>query len=46
VKRAIQVILEEFLPETIYGRMAFAQTVDIAYQHFFELAQQGRGVAA
>jgi len=46
VKREIQVILEKFLPETGYGRVAFARTVDIAYQHFYELAQQGRGVAA
>jgi type I restriction enzyme, R subunit len=46
VRREIQVILEKFLPETGYGRIDFAQTVDIAYQHFYELAQQGRGVAA
>ena len=46
VKREIKVILEKFLPETGYGRIDFTRTVDIAYQHFYEMAQQGRGVAA
>ncbi|MFZ4412025.1 MAG: type I restriction endonuclease subunit R [Bacteroidales bacterium] len=46
VKREIQLVLEEFLPVITYDRMIFSQKVDIAFQHFYELAQLGRGVAA
>ena len=46
VKRAIQIVLGEFLPESSYDRMVFSQKVDIAFQHFYELAQSGKGVAA
>ena len=46
VKRAIQVVLGEYLPESSYDRMIFSQKVDIAFQHFYELAQLGKGVAA
>lgn len=46
VKREIQLVLGEYLPESSYDRKIFSQKVDIAFQHFFELAQSGRGVAA
>lgn len=45
VKREIQLILGKFLPETSYDRMVFSQKVDVAFQHFYELAQMGRGYA-
>ncbi len=46
VRREIQIILEKYLPEPCYDRMIFSQKVDVTFQHFFELAQAGRGVAA
>lgn len=46
VKREIQVVLGEYLPVESYDRMIFSQKVDVAFQHFYELAQVGRGVAA
>ena len=46
VKREIQVVLGEYLPESSYDRMIFSQKVDVSFQHFYELAQVGRGVAA
>lgn len=46
VKREIQLILGEHLPESSYDRMIFSQKVDVTFQHFYELAQMGRGVAA
>jgi type I restriction enzyme R subunit len=46
VKREIQIVLADLLPKASYDRMVFSQKVDIAFQHFYELAQQGRGVAA
>lgn len=46
VRREIQVILGQYLPETSYDRMVFSQKVDVTFQHFYELAQAGRGVAA
>lgn len=46
VKREIQIVLGEYLPEESYDRLIFSQKVDIAFQHFYELAQTGRGVAA
>lgn len=46
VKRAIQIVPGEFLPESSYDRMVFSQKVDIAFQHFYELAQLEKGVAA
>lgn len=45
VKREIQLVLGKFLPETSYDRMVFSQKVDVAFQHFYELAQMGRGYA-
>lgn len=46
VKWNIQQILGEYLPEPTYDRMVFSQKLDIAFQHFYELAQTGRGFAA
>jgi type I restriction enzyme R subunit len=46
VKREIQVVLADLLPPTSYDRVLFSQKVDITFQHFYELAQLGRGVAA
>ena len=46
VKREIQLVLEEYLPAPGYDRILFSQKVDIAYQHFYDLALMGRGVAA
>lgn len=46
VKREIQLVLGKLLPETSYDRLVFSQKVDVAFQHFYELAQMGRGYAA
>jgi type I restriction enzyme R subunit len=46
VKREIQLVLGSMLPETSYDRLVFSQKVDVAFQHFYELAQMGRGFAA
>ena len=46
VKREIQLVLGSLLPETSYDRLVFSQKVDVAFQHFYELAQMGRGFAA
>ena len=46
VKREIQVVLADILPQTCYDRVIFSQKVDVTFQHFFELAQAGKGVAA
>jgi type I restriction enzyme R subunit len=46
VKREIQLLLYDLLPETSYDRLVFSQKVDVAFQHFYELAQVGRGFAA
>jgi len=46
VKREIQLVLGNLLPETSYDRLIFSQKVDVAFQHFYELAQMGRGFAA
>ena len=45
VKREIQLVLGKLLPETSYDRLVFSQKVDVAFQHFYELAQMGRGYA-
>mgnify|MGYP001050640515 CR=1 FL=1 len=45
VKWAIQQILGEHLPEPGYDRLTFAKKVDLTYQHFYDLAQRGRGFA-
>ncbi|OCK52251.1 hypothetical protein BA768_12930 [Chryseobacterium sp. CBo1] len=45
VKREIQLVLGRLLPETSYDRLVFSQKVDVAFQHFYELAQVGRGYA-
>jgi type I restriction enzyme, R subunit len=46
VRREIQTILDKMLPESSYDRNIFAKKVDVAFQHFYELAQMGRGFAA
>ena len=46
VKREIQLVLADLLPHNSYDRLTFSQKVDITFQHFYELAQLGRGVAA
>jgi len=46
VKREIQIVLGDYLPEPVYDRMLFSQKVDVTYQHFYELAQVGRAVVA
>ncbi|MCA6378124.1 MAG: type I restriction endonuclease subunit R [Cytophagales bacterium] len=46
VKREIQKVLSEYLPEESYDRMLFSQKVDVAFQHFYDLAELGPGVAA
>lgn len=46
VKREIQKVLGEFLPQESYGRMLFSQKVDITFQHFYDLAELGLGVPA
>ncbi len=46
VKREIQLVLGSLLPETSHDRLVFSQKVDVAFQHFYELAQMGRGFAA
>lgn len=46
VKREIQLVLADLLPHNSYDRVTFSQKVDVTFQHFYELAQLGRGVAA
>jgi len=46
VRREIQIILGEYLPQESYDRLIFTQKVDITFQHFYELAELGAGVAA
>jgi type I restriction enzyme R subunit len=46
VKWEIQRVLGNLLPEASYDRLVFSQKVDVAFQHFYELAQMGRGFAA
>ncbi|MFN6945355.1 MAG: type I restriction endonuclease subunit R [Cytophagaceae bacterium] len=46
VRREIQKVLGDHLPEPTYDRMIFSEKVGVAFQHFYELAQMGRGMAA
>lgn len=46
VKFEIQNVLSELLPEKSYDRVLFSQKVDVAFQHFYALAELGLGVAA
>ena len=46
VKREIQLVLDHLLPKESYDMNVFSQKVDVTFQHFFELAQAGKGVAA
>jgi type I restriction enzyme, R subunit len=45
VKSEIQRILDEDLPES-YERKTFNKKTDIVFQHFYELAEQGKAFAA
>ncbi|RKS55874.1 type I restriction enzyme R subunit [Gillisia mitskevichiae] len=45
VKREIQKILNKGLPKS-YDRNVFAEKSEIIFQHFYELAEQGKGFAA
>ncbi|QCE42393.1 type I restriction endonuclease subunit R [Psychroserpens sp. NJDZ02] len=46
VKNEIRKILGGSLPEKPYGREEFGEKVDLTFQHFYELAELGRGFAA
>ena len=46
VMREIQEILGKNLPERAYDRIVFSQKVDIAFNHIYDMAQHGRGIAA
>ncbi len=45
VKREIQIVLGEYLPESTYDRIVFSEKVDVVFRHFYELAQSGRAAA-
>ncbi|WP_299317297.1 type I restriction endonuclease subunit R [uncultured Maribacter sp.] len=45
VRQEIKKILNKDLPQS-YDRNIFAEKTDIVFQHFYELAEQGRGFAA
>ncbi|MEQ8684226.1 MAG: type I restriction endonuclease subunit R [Imperialibacter sp.] len=45
VRQEIKKILNETLPES-YDRKVFAEKSDVIFQHFYELAEMGRGFAA
>ncbi|MFC6267469.1 type I restriction endonuclease subunit R [Frigoriflavimonas asaccharolytica] len=45
VRWEIQNLLSKSLPEASYDRLVFSQKVDVTFQHFYELAQMGRGFA-
>ena len=45
VRQEIKKILNKDLPQS-YDRNIFAEKTDIIFQHFYELAEQGRGFAA
>jgi type I restriction enzyme R subunit len=46
VKNEIRKVLGALLPEKPYGREEFGEKVDVTFQHFYELAELGRGFAA
>jgi len=43
VRREIQKVLGAHLPDPGYGRQLFAEKLDVAYQHFYDLAERGMG---
>lgn len=45
VRQEIKKILNKDLPQS-YDRNIFAEKTDVIFQHFYELAEQGRGFAA
>jgi len=46
VRYEIQNLLAEMLPEPTYDRLIFSEKVDVAFRHFYTLAELGLGVAA
>lgn len=46
VRYEIQNLLAELLPEPTYDRLSFSEKVDVAFRHFYTLAELGLGVAA
>jgi type I restriction enzyme R subunit len=46
VRYEIQSLLAELLPEPTYDRLVFSEKVDVAFRHFYTLAELGLGVAA
>lgn len=45
VRQEIKKILNQALPES-YDRKVFSEKTDVVFQHFYEMAEQGRGFAA
>jgi type I restriction enzyme R subunit len=46
VRYEIQNLLAELLPEPTYDRLSFSEKVDVAFRHFYTMAELGIGVAA
>lgn len=46
VRSEIQNLLADLLPEPTYDRLSFSEKVDVAFRHFYTLAELGLGVAA
>ncbi len=46
VRSEIQNLLADLLPEPTYDRLSFSEKVDVAFRHFYMLAELGLGVAA
>jgi len=46
VRYEIQNLLAELLPEPTYDRLSFSEKVDVAFRHFYTLAELGLAVAA
>jgi type I restriction enzyme, R subunit len=46
VKHEIQNILNTHLPNAAYDRVVFSEKVNVAYAHFYEMAQYGMAIAA
>ena len=45
VRHEIKTVLNDNLPDS-YGRQIFTEKIEVVYQHFYELAEQGLGTAA
>lgn len=46
VRTEIQNLLADMLPEPTDDRLSFSEKVDVAFRHFYTLAELGLGVAA